>query len=58
MTPTLSPSAVDDHGVDHELGDAVGERPPVEVFWSCQDGGANPKVDDSVEIADRAGQPE
>ena len=32
MTPTLSPSAVDDHGVDHELGDAVGERPPVEVF--------------------------
>ena len=32
MTPTLSPSAVDDHGVDHELGDAVGERLPVEVF--------------------------
>ena len=28
MTPTLSPSAVDDHGVDHELGDAL----PVEVF--------------------------
>ena len=32
MTSTLSPLAVDDHGVDHELGGAAGERPPVEVF--------------------------
>jgi hypothetical protein len=28
----LSPLAVDDHGVDHELGGAAGQRPPVEVF--------------------------
>jgi Family of unknown function (DUF5682) len=32
VTSTLSPLALDDHGVDHELGDAAGERPPVEVF--------------------------
>ena len=32
MTSTLSPLAVDDHVVDHELGGAAGERPPVEVF--------------------------
>ena len=31
MTSTLAP-AVDDHVVDHELGSAAGERPPVEVF--------------------------
>lgn len=32
MTSTLSPLAVDDHGVDHDLDRAAGERPPVEVF--------------------------
>jgi Family of unknown function (DUF5682) len=32
VTSTLSPLAVDDHGVDHELGGAAGQRPPVEVF--------------------------
>jgi Family of unknown function (DUF5682) len=32
VTSTLSPLAVDDHGVDRELADAAGERTPVEVF--------------------------
>jgi Family of unknown function (DUF5682) len=32
VTSTLSPLAVDDHGVDHDLDRAAGERPPVEVF--------------------------
>jgi hypothetical protein len=32
VTSTLSTRAVDDHGVDHELVGAAGERPPVEVF--------------------------
>jgi hypothetical protein len=32
VTSMLSPLAVDDHGVDHELGGAAGQRPPVEVF--------------------------
>jgi Family of unknown function (DUF5682) len=32
VTSTLSPLAVDDHGVDHDFDRAARERPPVEVF--------------------------
>jgi Family of unknown function (DUF5682) len=32
VTSTLSPLAVDDHGVDHDFDRAAGDRPPVEVF--------------------------